>query len=106
MAHKFQAPKHVSGVFTSTGEHRADEKGVISLPADAPASDHNELRSAGCVLIGAGAAPKAPKAKSELGALRAEYKALAGKAPSPKLDADGLRAKIAELQAAAAPPSA
>ncbi len=39
---------------------------------------------------------------SELGDLRNEYKALAGKNPSPRLDADGLRAKIDELKAAAA----
>lgn len=46
---------------------------------------------------------------SDLGALRAHYKELAGKNPSPALKADALQAKIAELQAAAAaaaPPAA
>jgi len=47
----------------------------------------------------------AEEAKSELGALRAEFKGLTGKAPSPRLDADGLKAKIAELKAAAAAPA-
>lgn len=48
----------------------------------------------------------ADKAKSELGALRAEYKTLAGKGPSPRLNAGALLAKIDEMKAAAANPNA
>jgi hypothetical protein len=43
----------------------------------------------------------AEKANSELGALRAEFKALMGKNPSPRLDIEALKAKIAEIKAAA-----
>jgi hypothetical protein len=51
MTKRFQAPEHCSAVFTSTGEHRADERGIIALPDDAPASDHQELAAAGCLPI-------------------------------------------------------
>lgn len=59
----------------------------------APAPKRSSSRSSGKVAK----KPKAAKPKSELGALRAEFKALSGKAPSPKLKADELKAKIAEF---------
>lgn len=67
MAHRFQAPKHTTEVFTSTGPKRADKHGIIELAADAPRSDHDQLRQAGCKLVAeeaaAEAAPKSAPAK-------------------------------------------
>jgi hypothetical protein len=51
MPHRYQAPKHTSSVFTSTGEKRANPAGVIELGDDAPQSDHAQLQAAGCTAV-------------------------------------------------------
>lgn len=83
MTHRYQAPEHTSAVFTSTGEKRADRNGVIALPVDAPRSDHAQLHSAGCRLIGeAEVARPAKRTKSSRKAPRkSRAKAKADAAP-------------------------
>lgn len=49
--HRYIVPQHTTAVFAAhAGELRADSAGVITLPEDAPHSDHQALLSAGCVL--------------------------------------------------------
>lgn len=65
---RYQAPKHCSEIFTATGPKRPDAKGIITLAANAPVSDHHALRAAGCVRLAderagtAAAGRTAPKA--------------------------------------------
>jgi hypothetical protein len=77
MADRFQAPKHTSAIFTHAGEHRANGKGEISLPEDAPESVRAALKSAGCKPVEA-AAPKAEKPRARR---RGKAKKAAAKAP-------------------------
>jgi hypothetical protein len=52
MAHRYRPPEHVSEVFLSTGPRRANSAGEIVLATNAPSSDHDQLKAAGCRLVG------------------------------------------------------
>jgi hypothetical protein len=98
MSHRYQTPEHTSEIFTSTGPKRADKSGIITLAADAPASDHAELRRAGCEAIG-GEAKSASKPSSSKGpAKKSSGKSKpAGKSPARR------RRRSAERLSAAGP---
>lgn len=65
MPQRYQAPKHISGVFAPSRPLWADENGVIELADDAPDADREALLRAGFAPIAeappqkAAAAPKA-----------------------------------------------
>lgn len=81
MSNRFKAPKHTSAIFSHLGEHRANSKGEISLPDDAPASAIAQILAAGCEPIGE-KAPPAQKAPAKSGG---KAKAKAAK-PAPAAD--------------------
>lgn len=62
MPHRYQLPRHVTGVFAPTGELRADKNGVVTLADNAPAIEHETLLRAGAVRIRAEAAKSAQEA--------------------------------------------